>query len=103
MMGNGIDDGDIFVWDLANNTIKIQGWVYHTARVSSLAWSPDSLHLVSGSLDSNLFVWSIENPNKRVQVKEAHTAGVTGCIFINNNTVASVGQDCTLKTWRITY
>jgi len=94
---------DIFVWDLANNSIKIQGWVYHTARVSSIAWSPDSLHIASGSLDSNLIVWSIEQPNKRVLVKEAHQGGVTAVVWTNNNTVASVGQDCTLKTWRITY
>jgi len=94
---------EILVWDVGSKQIKIQGWVYHTARVNSLSWSPDSLHLVSGSLDSNLFVWSVENPNKRVQIKEAHTGGVNASIWLNDNTVASVGQDSTIKTWKINF
>jgi len=102
-LGSADQNRDIFIWDLASKQIKIQGWVYHTARVSTLSWSPDSLHLVSGSLDSNLFIWNIEQTNKRIQIKEAHQGGVNNAIWLNNNTVASVGQDCTLKTWRITF
>lgn len=29
---------------------------YHTAKVTSLAWTPDSLHIATGSLDSNIMV-----------------------------------------------
>jgi len=94
---------DIFVWDLNKNEIKIQGWVFHNARVNSLAWSPDSLHVVSGSLDSSLYIWDVQNPSKRIAVKDAHHGGVNSCLWLDNNTVASAGQDCTVKTWTITY
>jgi len=94
---------DIFVWDRKTNQIKIQGWVYHTARVNSLAWSPDSLHIVSGSLDGNIYVWDTQNTTKRVAIKEAHRGGVNVVLWMDDNTVASAGHDCTIKTWSIKY
>lgn len=94
---------DIFVWDIASNKLVIQGWVFHTARVNALSWSPDSLHLVSGSLDGHLYVWSVEATSKRIQVKDAHRGGVNCALWVDNNTVASAGQDCTIKTWSITF
>jgi len=33
-------------------------WGYHTARVNSVSWSPDSRHVASGALDTNAIVWS---------------------------------------------
>jgi len=33
-------------------------WGYHTARVNSVAWSPDSRHIASGALDTNAIVWT---------------------------------------------
>jgi len=100
---SGDHNRDIFVWDLKTNQIKIQGWVFHTARVNSLSWSPDSLHIVSGSLDSNLIVWSIEDSSKRIAIKGAHYGGVNKCLWLDNHNVVSVGQDCCMKTWTITY
>jgi WD40 repeat protein len=102
-LGSADVQRDIFVWDLSSNSIKIQGWVFHSAKVNSLAWSPDSLHLVSGSLDSNLFIWSVEDPSKRIQIKDAHRGGVNVTLWLNNNTVASAGQDSTVKTWSINH
>eukprot|EP01117_Protostelium_nocturnum_P007731 TRINITY_DN276_c0_g1_i1.p1 TRINITY_DN276_c0_g1~~TRINITY_DN276_c0_g1_i1.p1 ORF type:complete len:605 (+),score=239.17 TRINITY_DN276_c0_g1_i1:105-1919(+) len=92
---------DIFVWNLSTKAIQIQGWVFHSAKVNSLAWSKDSLHIVSGSLDGNIFVWSIEDPTKRIQVKDAHRGGVNVVLWMDNNTVASAGQDATVKTWSV--
>jgi len=102
-LGSADVQRDIFVWDLASNKIKIQGWVFHSAKVNSLAWSPDSLHLVSGSLDSNIFVWSVEDPSKRIQVKDAHRGGVNATLWLDNNTVVSAGQDSTVKTWTVNH
>jgi len=94
---------EIIVWDLAKNDVKISGWVYHTARVNSICWSPDSKHLVSGSLDGHLFVWSVNDPLKRIQIKGAHFGGVNNVLWLDDTTVASAGQDCTLRTWKITH
>jgi WD40 repeat protein len=94
---------DIFVWDRATNQIKVQGWVFHTARVNSLSWAPDSVHLASGSLDGHVFIWDVLKTDKRIQIKDAHRGGVNATLWIDGNTVATAGQDCTVKTWSITF
>jgi len=94
---------DIFVWDLGSNQIAIQGWQFHTARVNRINWSSDSAHIVSGALDGAIYVWNVQQTGKRVNVKDAHRGGVNDVVFLDNNTVGSVGQDCTFKTWKITY
>jgi WD40 repeat protein len=68
-LGSADLNRDIFVWDLASNSIKISGWQFHTARVNSLSWADDSQHLASGSLDGSIYVWSVQNPTNRITVK----------------------------------
>jgi len=94
---------DVFVWDKASKELKIQGWVFHNARVTSLAWNATSKHIVTGSLDSHLYVWSVDEPAKRIHVKTAHQGGVNAVLWINENTVASAGLDCAIKTWTVKF
>jgi len=94
---------EIFIWDVATNAKKVEGWVFHTSRIDTLDWAPDSIHLVSGGLDGNLFIWDLEKTDKRVQIKEAHRGGVHNALWIDSNTVASAGQDCCVKTWTIAF
>ena len=49
--------------------IKMSGWVFHSARINSLAWSPSGKYIVSGGLDQHIFIWSLENRMKRISVK----------------------------------
>ncbi|CAG8462330.1 3803_t:CDS:10 [Diversispora eburnea] len=93
----GDSQGKIFVYD--SKSKEISRWVFHTARINSIAWSPDNLHAVSGSLDTNIYIWSVEKPMKNLAIK----AGVNGVNFLDNNTIVSVGQDACLKTWTIEY
>ena len=39
------------------------------ARVTSLAWSPDSRFIASAALDTNVLIYNMENPNKKIQIK----------------------------------
>jgi len=94
---------EIIVWDTAKNETKVTGWVFHNARINSIAWSPDSTHLVSASLDSSLYVWDLQNPQNRIAIKEAHHGGANICAWVGDNTVISGGQDCTIKTFTVTY
>lgn len=89
------------VWEGAE--AKTSGWVFHTSRVQSLNWAADNDHLVTGSVDSAVIVWSVSDPNKRVHVKLAHMGGVRGTVFTGSNSVLSVGEDCAMKLWDITY
>jgi len=81
----------------------VEGWVFHTSKIMSVAWSPDSTHIATGSVDSAVIVWSISEPNKRILFKLAHAGGVRGVTFTNNNTVVSVGEDCCMKSWSLTF
>jgi len=94
---------DIFVWDREKNQIKVQGWVFHSARVNALSWASDSVHLASGSLDGHIFIWDVEKPDKRIQIKDSHRGGVNATIWTDAHTLASAGQDCAVKTWNVTF
>jgi WD40 repeat protein len=94
---------EIIVWDTATKAVKVQGWVFHTARVNSIAWSPDNVHLASGSLDQSVFIWNVDNPTARIQIKNANHLGVNTVTWIDNNTVASAGQDSCWKTFALKY
>ncbi|XP_006819809.1 actin-interacting protein 1-like [Saccoglossus kowalevskii] len=93
----------VHVFNTTDRKVVHQGWSFHTARVNCLAWSPDSRHMASGSLDTNIIIWSMENPNKRIVIKGAHKMSqITSLAWLNDNTVVSTGQDSCIKQWTLT-
>jgi WD40 repeat protein len=54
-----------------------QEWGFHNARVNSVAWSPDSLLVASGSLDTSIIIWSVEKPAKHIIIKSKLVLNVT--------------------------
>jgi WD40 repeat protein len=105
--GNFLAAGDsqrqVIIYDVASGTVKNSDWVYHQAKVNSLAWSPSSLRVASGSLDTHIYVWSMEKPEKKIQIKNAHIGSVNSVAFLDENTILSVGQDGTAKTWTVNH
>jgi len=81
----------------------VSGWVHHTSKIMTVAWSPDSNFVASGSVDSSVIVWYVHDNNKRIQLKLAHPGGVRGVLFSDNNTIISVGEDCSMKAWSLSY
>jgi len=81
----------------------VHGWVFHTARVNDVAWSPDNVHLASVSLDQSIIVWNVKEPTVRIQQKNAHQGGVNAVRWIDTNTLVTAGQDCTAKTWTVKF
>jgi len=102
-IASGDTNRELYVFNAASKDIKVSGWVFHTARINSLAWSPDSVHVVSGSLDQNLIVWNVNEPTNRIVIKGAHHGGVNSVAWIDNNTIASAGQDCSWRTWTVKF
>lgn len=98
----GDQTGKIHVFDAATKALRLNQWVFHSARINALSWSDDSMYAVSGGLDTNVFVWSVANPMKHVAIKNAHQESVTGVTFLDQNTVVSTGNDACVKTWSIT-
>jgi WD40 repeat protein len=101
----GLSNGKIFVFARGGSEsdwkLETNRWSSHTARVTSIAWSPDGKHAVSGGLDTNLCVWSLADPGKRVRVANAHKDGIGGVAWAGREKVISAGADAAVKTWKV--
>jgi len=96
-------DGNREVKVFEHQKCIVAGWVFHTSKIMSIAWSPDSNYVVSGSIDSGVIIWYVHDNNKRITLKLAHPGGVRGVLFTDNNTVVSVGEDCAMKSWALSF
>lgn len=103
LLAAGDSAGKIYVYDTATGETTISHWVFHTARVNSIQWSPSGNYAVSGSLDTNVFVWSLEKTMKKIKIANAHSQSVAGVGFIDETTIATAGADACVKTWKLTH
>ncbi|XP_046972096.1 actin-interacting protein 1 [Vanessa cardui] len=77
-------------------------WGFHSARVNCVSWSPDGTRVASGSLDTGVIVWSRLAPNKHTHIKNAHPQSqITGLTWLDNTTLATVGQDANTRIWDV--
>jgi WD40 repeat protein len=73
----------------------------HTARVASVAWSPNGKYIASGSYDKTVQVWSA-NPGDHFQpyIYRGHTAGVQTVAWSpDSSRIASGSIDKTVQVW----
>lgn len=98
-----VGDGNREVIAWKGQERKSTGWVFHTTRINSIAWSSDNIHIASVGTDSNLIIWNVAEPTQRIVQKNAHYGGGTECIWTDANTVVTGGQDCSLKAWTLKF
>ena len=74
----------------------------HVGDVIDLAWTNNSQHLVSASLDGTSILWSIQqNRFQKVQTFEGHRKFVQGvCIEPNFKYVATQSSDSTVRLYK---
>lgn len=65
----GESNGKILLYATSDWSVKTSQWAFHTARISTLAFSEDSLFCLSGSLDTFIYVWSVVRPIKKLTIK----------------------------------
>ncbi|GAA97690.1 uncharacterized protein L969DRAFT_68069 [Mixia osmundae IAM 14324] len=102
LIAAGDASGKILVYKAPDFALAISQWVFHTARVQSIAFSANGKHAVSGSLDTNVIVWSVEKPMRNTQIKSAHPGGVNGVVWRDTTTIVSAGSDAALRTFTLT-
>jgi len=95
----------VFVHDTSTNALthpNHEKLIFHAARITALAWSPDGKRLASGSLDGSLIVWDPWSGGAdRVTIKNAHQGGVTSLLWIDEKRVCTGGFDACVRTWTV--
>ncbi|KDQ07334.1 hypothetical protein BOTBODRAFT_38865 [Botryobasidium botryosum FD-172 SS1] len=102
LLAAGEGGGKIIAYDLEKKEIAAS-WIYHTARINSIAWTADGKHCASGSIDSHICVWSVANPTRSIQIRNAMKGGVSGVAWADEKTVVAAGADGCVRTWEIVF
>ena len=77
----------------------------HTALVKSIAFSPDSTLLASGSYDTSIILWDIsdlEQPHPAGEPLIDHTSFVNGLAFsLDSDLLVSGSDDTSIRLWNV--
>ena len=97
---NKTQEEDIRLYDFATGKLMalLKG---HTGTVDSLAFSPDSKQLISGSKDLSAIIWDVES-REPIQRLKGHKAEIYAVGFTPDGGRAVTGSyDGTLKLWSV--
>ncbi|KAJ7717627.1 WD40 repeat-like protein [Mycena maculata] len=108
LLAAGDSTGRIVLFDVNEKKMITARWTFHSARVNSLAWTADSRHCASGSLDTNVYVWSVANPVRNIALKNAGPGGVNAVLWVGggagkSGTLASAGADGCVRIWEVVF
>ena len=110
-MASASDDRTLKLWDIARPVTQeaspffsvtlgktLQG---HTNGIWSVDFSPDTIHLASGSVDQTIGLWDIQT-GERLQTLVGHGNWVRSLKFSPDGThLASGSYDQTIKLWHV--
>lgn len=91
-------EADIKIWNARTGQLLkiLKG---HESQVRTVAFSPDSSRIVSGSHDKTIKIWSV-NTGKLLEDIPAHTDHITSIAFSHSGkSFASASDDKTIKLW----
>ena len=96
----GWRDKTVRLWDVASGTLQ-QTLAGHTGSVTSVAFSPDGVMLVSGGEDGTVRLWDVATGTLQHTLTE-YTSGVLSVAFSpDGRTLASGSEDGTVFLWDI--
>ena len=75
-----------------------EGRDVHTAWIRSVAFSPTSDFLVTGSDDKTAVVWGVATMTPR-KVLTGHHGWVLSVLFLSNNIIATASRDASVRIW----
>ncbi|ESL06845.1 hypothetical protein TRSC58_05474 [Trypanosoma rangeli SC58] len=101
--GKRVASGDatrnIFVWSPVDGAVLYRDLVFHTLRVTSLAFAPQSSALLlSGGMDASLIVWDLNKATRKTE-DAAHRGGVSAVAWTADGRLLSGGADFCVRQW----
>ncbi|KAG2744123.1 WD40 repeat-like protein [Suillus brevipes Sb2] len=94
-------DGLIQVWDLETDTQVGEEWEDKDFRVETIALSPDSKKVASGSRDGAVKLWNVDT-GKIIKTWTGHTKEVRSVSWSpDGGRVVSVSNDGTFRVWDV--
>jgi RNA polymerase sigma factor (sigma-70 family) len=92
--------GEVKLWDAASLRLRAT-LTGHTKWIHSLAFTPDSKTLASGSEDGTVRLWDVAGSKAR-RTLQGHRSGIR-CVAISPDgaTLASASRDGTVKLWDV--
>ncbi|KAJ1304278.1 hypothetical protein OPQ81_005438 [Rhizoctonia solani] len=92
----------IYVWDVHNGTSAYDPLEGHTDRITSVRFSPDSAHIVSGSYDNTLRLWGTQFMRTTAAPLPGHFGSVTSVGFSPDGTrIVSGSSDQSVCVWDV--
>ncbi|KAG6863111.1 hypothetical protein C0991_008141 [Blastosporella zonata] len=91
---------------LASGDMITSRWSSHTGRINSLAWTSDSLHCASASLDTHVYVWSVTQLTKNIAIMNAAPGGANAVHWLEKDgsvDLATTGADGCVRLWAIKF
>jgi WD40 repeat protein len=99
--GEASRSGELFIWDVAAQTMAKEFKDAHSDTVMSIEFGRDGKYLVTGAADKFVKLWDIA-AGKLVKSFEGHTHHVLGVsIKADNSLLASAGADNAIKIWNV--
>ncbi|RDB29946.1 putative WD repeat-containing protein C9G1.05 [Hypsizygus marmoreus] len=103
LLASGDSSGRIALFDVKEKKMITSRWSFHSARINSIAWTSDSQHCASASLDTHVYIWSVAKPMKNIAIKNAAPGGANAVLWLGSNTLASAGADACVRIWEVTF
>jgi WD40 repeat protein len=82
----GLWDKTIRIWDARTGEEVMKPLEGHTRRITSVGFSPDGTHIVSGSWDNTIRIWDARTGEEVMKPLKGHTDDVTSVGFSPDGT-----------------
>jgi WD40 repeat protein len=92
-------DREVFIFDVEKKEVKYDAMKFHGGRVNCGAWSPDGKTYATVSGAGDIIVWEIGKKESHLRLPNSHVGGVFFCLWIDNNTLITSGNDAAIKIW----